>query len=258
MPITYGAILTMPKISICIPCYEMNGMGIKYLHCLMVSIINQTYKNYEIIITDHSMNNEIENYLRTTYSGWGIKIIYTRHGYKRGNSSANTNMAIKYATGEIIKPMFQDDMFFNNTCLEKIVREHENENVWGAVGFNHISRNNEIYAGEKHLPQFPVYNEYILEGKNTFGCPSVIYFKNDNNFFDEALIWLMDCEMFHSLNKKYGPPKIIEEHLISVRIWESSVSTRVRNDASITVREKEYVLRKHPEYVLDPTPPVEE
>jgi glycosyltransferase involved in cell wall biosynthesis len=130
----------------------MNGMGIRYLHYLISSIISQTYKNYEIVITDHSANNEIENYLRTTYTGTGIKINYIRHAYKRGNSSANTNMAIKYAVGEIIKPMFQDDMFFSNRCLDKIVHEYNNGSMWGAVGFNHISRYNEIYAGEKHKP----------------------------------------------------------------------------------------------------------
>lgn len=254
MLITYGVILIMPKISICIPCYEMNGMGVKYLHVLMSSIIIQTYKNYEIIITDHSTNVDIEKYLRTTYTDSGIKINYIRHGHKRGNSSANTNMAIKYALGEIIKPMFQDDMFYDINCLEKIVREYDRGNVWGAVGFNHISRNNEIYVGTRYKPQYPIYNDYLLEGKNTFGCPSVVYFKNDKNFFDEELIWLMDCEMFHSLNKKYGLPKIIEEYLISVRIWESSVSARVRNDTSITIKEKNYVLSKHSEYILDPNP----
>ena len=44
----------MCEVSICIPCYEMKGNGVAYLNDLMNSITAQTFKDYEIIITDHS------------------------------------------------------------------------------------------------------------------------------------------------------------------------------------------------------------
>lgn len=248
----------MCKVSICIPCYEMNGKGVFYLHALMRSILLQTYKNYEIIVTDHSKNDAIEQYLQTNYANAGIKISYTRHNYKRGNSSANVNMAIKQARGEIIKPMFQDDEFLHKDSLLKVVSSYNMNPTWGAVGFVHISADGQVYTGEKHKPQFPIYNEDILEGKNQLGCPSVTFFKNENNLFDEELIWLMDCEMYYSLFKKYGKPYLLNEYLVNVRIWEKSVSQLVRNDESITKKEELYVLEKHKEYIKKESEVVDE
>jgi len=240
----------MCKVSICIPCYEMKGHGVSYLHELMKSIVRQTHTNYEIIITDHSQDNNIEQYLREVFTGSGIKIKYTRHNYKKGNSSANINMAIHQAKGEIIKPMFQDDLFYSNDCLEKIVKSYETTNIkWGGVGFNHISSGGEIFKGVKHKPQIPKMHPNLLVGENTFGCPSIVYFANDNNNFDEELIWLMDCEFFYNLQKKYGEPLIIDEYLVSVRIWENSVSSNVRDNKTITEAEEKYVLEKYKEFV---------
>lgn len=234
----------------------MKGSGVLYLNELMKSIIKQTYKNYEIVIADQSADDNILNYLKSNFTGTGIKINYTKHNYKKGSSSANTNMAMKQARGDIIKIMFQDDMFCDNTCLEKIVNAYTTYNMplWGGVGFNHISTHNELFTGTKHKPQYPIYNEHILQGRNTFGCPSTLYFKNDLNLFDENLIWLMDCDFLYNLHKKYGPPNIICEYLVSVRIWENSVSSAVRTDESITKPELEYVLKKFPEYVYKEFP----
>lgn len=240
----------MCKISICIPCYEMNGSGVRYLHDLMQSILMQSFMDFEIIITDHSQNTDIENYLRQNYTGKGYKIKYFRHNYKRGVSSANINMAMKSAKGKIIKPMFQDDIFYDTRCLEKINYAYEHKNAkWGGVGFNHISSNNQIYIGTKHKPQIPELHPNLLVGENTFGCPSIMFFVNDENLFDEELIWLMDCEFLYRLIQKYGDPSIIEEYLVSVRIWDKSVSSQVRENREITDKEKEYVLNKYPNFV---------
>jgi glycosyltransferase involved in cell wall biosynthesis len=226
----------------------MGGKGVYYLHDLMKSIVSQSYKSYEILITDHSQNNNIEQYLVNTYKDSGIRIGYYRHNYKRGNSSANVNMAIKAAKGEIIKPMFQDDVFSTKDSLLKIVSAYNMNPTWGAVGFNHISAEGQMYIGEKHKPQYPIYTEDILEGVNKFGCPSVIHFKNDNNLFDEELIWLMDCEFYYRLYKKYGNPQILNDYLVNVRIWEKSVSQQVKDNESITKKEELYVLEKHKDY----------
>jgi glycosyltransferase involved in cell wall biosynthesis len=228
----------------------MGGRGVEFLHYLMTSIVKQSFTDFEVIITDHSSNDDIEKYLKNVFNGMGIRIEYIRHNFKKGRSSANINFGIKLAKGEIIKPMFQDDVFYTRDCLEKIVKDYTSNKIpWGAVGFNHISENGDIFTGERHKPQIPVYSDEVLIGKNTFGCPSVIYFKNDDNLFDDELVWLMDCEMFYRLNKKYGAAHIINEYLVSVRIWDKSVSYQVRDNKKIVGDEKNYVLEKHSEFV---------
>ena len=77
-------------ISIIIPIYDMDDGAGFFWRCIN-SIMKQTYKNYEIIIT------------------------------KQGNASANTNAGIRRARGEMIKIMHMDDYFANEDVLQDIV-----------------------------------------------------------------------------------------------------------------------------------------
>ena len=46
--------------SVCIPCYEMSGKGHKYLEHNLNQLVIQDFKNFEIIISDQSVNNKIK------------------------------------------------------------------------------------------------------------------------------------------------------------------------------------------------------
>ena len=48
-----------PRFSICIPVWEQHGFGLQYIKDLIYSIQIQTFQNYEIVISDHSINNDI-------------------------------------------------------------------------------------------------------------------------------------------------------------------------------------------------------
>ena len=79
-------------ISVCIPTYEMNGMGVEYLEYSFNILYSQTYTNFEIIISDHSTSDDIKDLCEQ----WGqvLNIQYFKNEYKRGISSANINNAI--------------------------------------------------------------------------------------------------------------------------------------------------------------------
>ena len=48
------------KISICIPTWEQYGKGVNFLKNNFDRILTQTYKNFNVIISDHSKNDEIK------------------------------------------------------------------------------------------------------------------------------------------------------------------------------------------------------
>ena len=48
------------NISICIPTWEQYGFGRKFLRELLTSIKKQTFTNYNVIISDHSESDSIE------------------------------------------------------------------------------------------------------------------------------------------------------------------------------------------------------
>ena len=108
-----------PIFSICIPVWEQHGFGLQYLKDLIHSIQIQTFQNYEIVISDHSQNNDIDNFINKEFKFDSSALKYKRYSENYGNGVANLNKALKMANGEIIKIMFQDDFMFDRRCLEK-------------------------------------------------------------------------------------------------------------------------------------------
>ena len=52
----------MSEISVCIPTYEYKGEGVKYLDELFKSLSTQTFQDFDVVISDHSKDNEIMNF----------------------------------------------------------------------------------------------------------------------------------------------------------------------------------------------------
>lgn len=222
-------------ISVCIPTYEMNGRGVEFLKQILVSLTNQTFKNFEVVISDHSVTDQIKNSLLEYNNVLNIK--YIRNEFKRGSSSANINRAIAESSYDIIKPIFQDDYIYSPRCLEHIVQANA---PWGASQFIHTNEN----KSSLYNPMTPVLTNQTVHGINTFGCPSVMFFKkNSETYFDENLIWLMDCEFYYRLWKQYGLPTVIPSIDVCVRVWNDSVSGHVSSD--VKDKEYQYVRTKH-------------
>lgn len=237
---------TVPFFSICIPAYEMRGWGLDFLKFNLKTIKQQSFSDFEVIISDHSQNNDIQSLCKET----NLNIKYFKNDYKVGNSSANINNAIKNSNGKWIKVLFQDDFLYgkkaledlncfikNNfqtyseTCDENGIFQYENDldDVgWVVTGSEHtIDGNNLINPYEPRWSE-----ESILKGHNTISSPSVLCFKNqkDNIFFDENLNWLMDIDYYYRLYLKYGEPKIMKNINAVNRVWSGSESSRLSQE----------------------------
>lgn len=212
-----------PRFSICIPVWEQHGFGLEYLKDLLYSIQIQRYYNYEIVISDHSQNDEIDNFVNKEFKFDLSALKYKRYSENYGNGVANLNNALKIANGEIIKVMFQDDFMFDLRCLEKFDKAFQDENTkWAVCGCNH-TRDGLNFS--KFIT--PCWNDELLEGVNTISSPSVLAFRNDNiGLFDEDLTMLMDVEYYYRLGQRYGLPKIIEDCLITNRCHDNQISSR--------------------------------
>lgn len=105
------------KISIIVPIYNVE----KYIEKSLVSIINQTHKNLEIIlIDDESKDKSIEICEKYIKQDKRIKIIHQKN---KGLSGAR-NTGLENATGEYIMFIDPDDTFELNAC-ENLYREIE-------------------------------------------------------------------------------------------------------------------------------------
>lgn len=222
-------------ISICIPTYEMNDKGVEYLEYSFNILYHQTYKNFEIVISDHSINDDVKDLCEQ----WSqvLNINYFRNEIKRGNSSANINNAIKQAKGNIIKILFQDDFLYDEYSLEKQLEHFKN--TWLVTACCHYDGNSVT------KPFYPQYHNQIHYGQNTISSPSVLMFhKEDLIEFDENLIWLMDVDYYKRLYDKFGYPSICNYISIVNREHQNQVTNTLATE-EIKQNELNYIKQKY-------------
>lgn len=219
-----------PNISIIIPSYDMNGLGGTFLDFSLKKIFNQTYQDYEVVVSDHSKHeqSDVENVCRYWTKKKSMRLKYIRNEFKRGSSSANTNAGIKNATGNIVKILFQDDFFFKDTSLEDTAKAFENSNGhWLISACEHTADGQTFFR-----PFYPRYHDNIQYGENTISSPSVLSFRNKNNeFFDENLIWLMDVEYYKRLHDKFGDPIILNTITVANRGGSHQITNTIVSDS---------------------------
>jgi hypothetical protein len=229
-----NSITKKPFFSIAIPTYGYNGKGVEYLDNNLNILYNQNFKDFEVIISDHSIDETIKN----IYIKWSDKlnIKYFLNEKGRGIISPNINNAMRHCNGEWIKILFQDDFLNGNDSLYK---HHEfiknNLNMSWFASYTHVT-----YDGINNSWSFqPQWVDNLWTGNNKLGCPSNIAIINkDLIFFDEDLNWLMDVEYYMRMRDKFGDIKILPEYVIVNRISPERLSNNISESVKISETEK--------------------
>lgn len=228
----------MPYFSICIPTYEMGGYGHNFLAELLQELCGQTVKNFEVIISDQSSD---DNTLRTCEQfARTLDIKYFRNFYNKGRAASNINMAMQYASGHVIKILYEDDFLLTNDALEKIKNEFDKGAKWLVNGFTHSENKVQFYN-----TRIPFYKDHVLLGENTLGNPSNISLLNSEKIYmDESILYVVDCEYYYRLKEKLGEPTILPEILTCSRHHPASA---VDKPEFYNLKESEvlYCLSKH-------------
>lgn len=202
-----------PKVSICIPTYNQTH----YLSKLLDSIAIQTYKNFEVIISDDSSNEDVKNLVE----GYKHKfnILYYKNISALGTPS-NWNNAVELSKGNLIKIMHHDDWFTYSNSLEKFIlkaQECNNKLIFSeAISFNEKENTKKIHTpGTIFLKELVLNPDYLYLG-NLIGPPSSVLFnRNDYIKFNSKLKWLVDIDFYISTLKKTNGFCFINEPLIT-------------------------------------------
>lgn len=229
----------MSKLSIAIPTFESYGKGAEFIDDLLRTIEIQTFKDFEVVISDHSQDEEVYNVVKQFQDKF--KIVYIKNEEDRGNGPANTNFAIDHCSGHIIKVMFQDDFFYDDEALEKIYNAlNDSDKMWLLNGCNHTADHGHSF----YWDFYPEFNDKLLDGVNTISSPSVVAFKKEvTRRFDPSLTFYMDIDFYYGMRVDYGDPILYNDVLISNRFpSDYSVTTNVSN------KNKEYYERTESEY----------
>jgi|LauGreDrversion4_2_1035121.scaffolds.fasta_scaffold909042_1 glycosyltransferase involved in cell wall biosynthesis len=221
------------KVSIAIPVYEMRGRGVYFLDESLKRIKCQDFSDIEVVISDHSQNDDLKNLCEGFKKDLDIR--YLKNEEQKGNSSYNLNMAISNCQGEIIKFMMQDEYLYSSNAISIIHDIFLDRDVkWCATSCYY---GNSVDAVKGRVD--PFYNKDMVKGVNTIGSPSVVSVRNDViKYFDTQFIWVMDCDYYIRMYNDYGSPVIIKEPLIFVNQHEDQVSSWLSNE----IKKKEHDL----------------
>lgn len=213
------------KVSVCIPTYN----GEIYIKKTMESILDQTYRNIEIIIVDDGSTDKTLEII-STYNDSRIKIIKNEKNLGMVN---NWNKCFEYVNGEYILFLFQDDIISKDAVERKVsILDNNSDVVMVCSATSVIDENDNIKLKRRSFKK-----DIIIDGrkvirksfrkKNIFGEPSNIMYRKDIcdkiGKFNTELVYTPDWE--YSLRVlKYGKMAYIDDVLTYFRISKSSMT----------------------------------
>jgi glycosyltransferase involved in cell wall biosynthesis len=230
-----------PFFSIAIPAYGYNGKGVEFLQYNLDILIKQKFKNFEVIIADHSSDDTIKEVFNQYEFKQNLSIYYHRTNYGHGFTAPNLNNAIRNSNGKWIKVLFQDDFLFDENSLQfQYEKLKSNSNIkWLITTFCHSNDGINFYKLYK-----PFLSPNIWSGANTLGNLSNLTFvNNDVIYCDEQLNWLIDCDYYYKLFLKYGEPEILNEITVVNRTHGNGLSNTISTD--IKMREFEMLKKRY-------------
>jgi glycosyltransferase involved in cell wall biosynthesis len=216
------------------------------LRRLLDSIRIQTFKNFEVIVSDDSPDDSINNLIKE-YSTQ-FRLLHFKNPVPLG-TPANWNFAISKASGEWIKLMHDDDWFADENSLQvfaETAKLHYNKNVLIFSGFSEIKNNRLknkyiITALEKKLLTKSPLN---LLKKNFIGHPSTTLIKNNiSQWYDEKTKWVVDIE-FYIRYLKQSDFIPINKVLINIGVSNEQVTNEAFRNPNIEIPENLYLLKK--------------
>jgi len=201
-------------VTVIIPTYKRA----QYINRAIQSILDQTYKEVQIIVVDdNDPNTEYRTLLEKKMEKYkeNKKVMYIQHE-KNKNGAVARNTGIKQAIGEYIT-FLDDDDYFLPTRLEIMVNALENNKEYDcAYSSNIVTRGKKIIGSNEAIKSGDLKNELLL-GSFSFGSGSNMFFRAEAmkklNGFDESFQRHQDIEtMLRYL--KYGKILAIDKYLL--------------------------------------------
>ena len=232
----------MKTFSICVPVYTMKGgLCERFLIEYLSHLLFQTYRDFEVIVSDQSNDVELKNICDIFSKVLDIKYVVNTSKIK--NAASNVNNAVRHASGEIVKLLYVDDFFVDEKALEKIKNAFDaNENLnWLISGFTHSDQQRTKYFRTR----IPRYDQKFVNGDNSTGNPSNYSVRRKYAIeMDENLLWVVDGEYFYRTFYYHGDPIMIKDVLVCFREHESS-AFKSPELSSLEAEERLYCTEKY-------------
>lgn len=223
------------KVSIIVPIYNCS----LYIDKCILSLINQIYKNLEIIlVNDGSTDSSLEKIKEYQKQDKRIKVITQNN---KGVSSAR-NTGIKNSTGEYIAFVDSDD-YLDDNVIELLVTNIENDTLL-RINYKKITANDElIVKPSKKEYSIDEYILGILTSKIGGFCWGYLFEKCKIEYFDENTSYLEDALFLINYLNKISKIKTIDNTYYNYQFNENSI-TKTNSRIIKNIIDFDYSLNK--------------
>lgn len=215
----------MPVLSIIIPSYNADDT----INSAIKDILNQTHKDFELIIVDDGSRNEVESVIKDLFTDRRIRCFRQQN---KGGSAA-MNHGLRQAKGKYVLFLDADDRF-DNTFLEKLINnciEYDTDMTVCGHRIHNVSDNIVVNAlpvdYKKQLGKVVFSAKDIQEaGGNPFRALNAFYFlrilKKDfliknNLYFNENLRYFKDVDFSNRANILANKISYVDEVLMTYK-----------------------------------------
>ncbi len=181
-----------PIVSVVIPVYNIEG----YIEKCLKSIVNQTYKNIEIIVVNDGSTDKSQNIIDSFKALYGDKIISICQ--KNAGQSVARNVGVSRSSGEYIAFIDGDD-YVESDYIEKLILTAEKEQAEVVVcGYKRVNTCGQILS---------IHNVVGKKGEGTNGKIGI------------GVVWgqLFSKKLLQRYNFRFAAGKIYEDSSYSIK-----------------------------------------
>lgn len=231
-------------VSICVPAYKKP----EYVIRLLDAILQQDYKDLEVIITDDSPNEDIKVAIAPYLSQLNIQ--YHRNIPALG-SPKNWNAAIEKSSGDFFMLMHQDDWFHDRSAISSFVGAFEKHPNVSFVFCKNVAQNMDgtfvvLQAMPSLLNTLSTYPNRLLLAQ-VMGPPSNVMLRaavKSKVRYDEKFIWLVDVDYNSRLIKAGFGYTYLDRHLVTIGLHKDQTTEYCRENTDIMFRENIWFAQK--------------
>jgi glycosyltransferase involved in cell wall biosynthesis len=239
-----------PYFSICMPAYNQPEMIRRSLNAIQ----QQSFRDFEVIITDDSPGNEV-GVIAESFKPF-FKISYYKN-LKALGTPENWNQAIRYAKGKWIKLMHQDDWLASEDALEMFF-QMANKNPDKSFFFSAFA-NIDDESGKKEFVNCNSWQLFLLRisplhlfKKVYVGNPSCTLIRNDQKlFYDNRLKFVVDFEYYIRCFQSGYHWKYIPTQLINVGFHPDQVTKFTFLVPEVQIPENNLLFGKFGEKIIN-------
>ena len=210
-------------ISICIPAYK----NVAFLERLLTSVSEQTFTDYELVITDDSTDQGVQNLVNSFNISQPVR--YLRNNPALGTPE-NWNESIRQARGEWIKMMHNDDWFASPGSLGEFYQAVKQKP--GCSFFFSAFQNVTEGTGQKEIVRCNAFDLFFLKisplhlfRRVYVGNPSCTLIKKDVAlYYDRNYKFVVDFEYYIRCFRKLKRYHYIDTVLMNIGFHDEQVT----------------------------------